>query len=194
MKYMLIFLSIVLFSFASDNTVDRLGIRGPLKFDKIKFELAWTDKPNDHYYIQEYLPKGEKAEDFTQMLTIHLFDLEITAQDAVAQKVKELNERKKTDEVCNYVVTESPDGKEFMVDFILGESKGDKMTIVEFNVYRYKQIDIGNNKKAMLVYAYTKRSYGNHITVFLKKLGDDRIEYLNNMISADMPSVTLAVK
>ena len=125
------------------------------------------------------------------MLTIHLFITDIKAKDAVAQKVKELNKRKKTDEVCNYVVTENPDGKEFIVDFILGESKGDKMTIVEFNIYRYKQIEIGNNKKAMLVYAYTKRSYGDNITTFFKTLGDDRTDYLNQMISVDMPSVAI---
>lgn len=196
MKTTLIALSTLLFSFTtiSDNPVDRLGVKGPLEFNKINFKLAWTDKPNDNYYIQEYLPDGEKPESFNQMLTIHLFDTDIKTKDAVGQKIKELTARKKTDAVCNYQVTESPDGKEFIVDFLLGESKDDKMTIVEFNVYRYKQIEVSKKKKALVVYAYSKRSYGDDITTFFKTLKDDRTNYLNQMISADIPTVTIESK
>jgi hypothetical protein len=196
MKTILIALSTLLFSFTTftDNPVDRLGVKGPLEFNKINFKLAWTDKPSDIYYIQEYLPDGEKLENFNQMLTIHLFDTDTKTKDAVGQKIKELTERKKTDAVCNYQVTESPDGKEFIVDFLLGESKDDKMTIVEFNVYRYKQIEISKKKKAIIVYAYSKRSYGDDITNFFKTLKTDRTNYLNQMISADIPNVTIEKK
>lgn len=65
------------------------------------------------------------------------------------------------------------------------------MAITEFNVYRYSQVDLGNNKKAILIYFYSKRSYGNEITEFLKKLSLERIKYLNEMISAKMPSVKI---
>ena len=84
MKTMLIVLSILLSSFTTitDKPIDRLGVKGPLEFNNINFKLAWTDKPNDIYYIQEYLPDGEKPERFNQMLTIHLFDTEIKIKDA----------------------------------------------------------------------------------------------------------------
>ena len=62
------------------------------------------------------------------------------------------------DAVCNYQVAESPDGKEFIVDFLLGEGKDDKMTIVEFNIYHYRQIELAENHKELAVYAYSKRS------------------------------------
>lgn len=193
MKKTLIALSALFFSFttASDNPVDGIGVKGPLEFGKTNFKLAWTDKPNDRYYIQEYLPDGEKLESFNQMLTIHLLDTDIKTEDAVGQKVRELTERKKTDAVCNYQVTESPDGKEFIIDFLLGESKNNQMIIVEFNVYRYKQIEIAKKRKAVIVYAFSKRSYGEGITAFFKTLKDDRTEYLNEMISADIPTVTI---
>lgn len=196
MKYTLIVLSLSFFSFTtpSDKVEDRLGVKGPLKFNNVNFNLVWSDKPSEKYYIQEYLPEGEKVESFNQMLTIHLFDTEIKIKDAVQQKIRELTKRKKTDPVCNYVVTESPDGMEFMVDFLLGESKGDEMTIVEFNVYRYKQVDLGANKKGILIYAYSERSYGEAITPFLKTLKDDRTEYLNQMISDELPVVTVGGK
>jgi hypothetical protein len=196
MKNVLIALSTLFLAFTTvtDNPIDKIGVKGPLEFSKTNFKLAWADKPNDKYYIQEYLPDGEKLESFNQMLTIHLFDTDIKTKDAVGQKVRELTERKKTDAVCNYQVTESPDGKEFIVDFLLGESKDNQMTIVEFNVYRYKQIEITKKKKAIIVYAFSKRSYGEDIAAFFKTLKADRTEYLNEMISADIPTVTIENK
>ena len=46
-------------------------------------------------------------------------------------------------------------------------------------------------KKAILVYAYSKRSYGDDITPFFKKLGEDRKTHLNQMISSSMPAIKL---
>ncbi|WP_162427081.1 hypothetical protein [Pontibacter pudoricolor] len=193
MKQLLLIVSIFFFSFTfvSNNSVERLSVKGPLKFNKTKFELAWTDKPSDIYYIQEYLPKGEKLASFNQMLTIHVLDTDIAAEEAVALKVQELKKRKQTDELCNYQVNESPDGKEFIVDFIVSENKNDKVTIAEFNVYRYKQIETGAGKKAILVYAYSNRSYGDAVIPFLKNLKTDRTNYMNEMIATELPAITL---
>ena len=192
-KFLLIILTAILMSFelSGPAPIDRIGVKGPLVFSKIVYDLSWADKPNDNYYIQEYLPKGEKTESFRHMLTIHLFTLNVTVEDAVNQKVKELEERKKTDITCNYQVSKSPDGKEFLVDFLLSESKNDEMTIIEFNIYRYKQVVLSNNKKAILVYAYTKRAYGDDITPFLKNLKPERTEMLNKMAVVGMPEVKL---
>ncbi len=194
MKNYLLVLTTILMSFTTFNNepIDRIGVAGPLTFNKTTFNLAWTDKPNDTYYIQEYLPQDEKVENFHQMLTLHLFDRDIKLKNAIKQKVQELENRKKTDPTCQYQVTESPDGKEFIVDFLLGESKGDKMTIMEFNLYRYKQVELNNKKKGILVYAYTKRAYGDDITPFLKNLRKDRGALLNVMIGSEIPTVKLS--
>ncbi|CAN5571249.1 hypothetical protein BH10BAC3_BH10BAC3_16800 [soil metagenome] len=193
MKNYALFFIVILCSFTpfTDNTVDRLGVKGPLVFGDTNFKLTWTDKPNDTYYIQEYLPAGDTLEKFKQLLTIHLYEKDITTQDAVKQKIQELVKRRLTDPICNYKVIESPDGKEFMVDFLLSESKNDLMEIVEFNIYHYKQVELGGNKKAILVYAYSKRSYGDEITPFLKHLKTERMEMLNTMIAAQVPVITL---
>ena len=179
------------FTTFNNEPVDRIGVIGPLTFNKTVFNLAWTDKPSDNYYIQEYLPVGEKVESFNQMLTLHLFDKDLKVSDAVKQKVKELKTRKKSDPNCHYEVTESPDGKEFIVDFLLGESKGDMMTIIEFNIYHYKQVDLSDMRKGILIYAYTKRAYGDYITPFLKNLRSERKDLLNVMIESEIPTVKL---
>ncbi|WP_333601007.1 hypothetical protein [Flavobacterium sp.] len=190
-KYLLVFCLALLSFTQSSEPVDRLGVKGPLTFGETSFGLSWSEHPNDFYYIQEYLPKGETSSTFTQMLTLHVFDKKITAEAAMRQKVKELELRKKTDPVCNYQVNVSPDGKEYIVDCLLSQSQGDKLTIVEFNAYRYTQIPLGANKTGILVYAYSKRSYGDAVTNFLKQLGDDRAAMLHTMMYAIVPPITI---
>lgn len=193
MKKYLLILGVAIMTLAnkSDSPVDRLNVAGPLNFNKTSFNLSWTDKPSDNYYIQEYLPSGEGVDTYNQMMTIHVFDVNISLDKAVEQKVKELETRKKTDQTCNYKVTESPDKKEKIVDFTLGESKGDKMTIFEFNVYHYEIVNISKKKKGLVVYAYTKRAYGDNITDLLTNLGSIRNTSLNEMISTKKPEVNI---
>ena len=192
MKYSILLITILLFSFTkSDNVVDRIGVNQSLKFNKTTFNLKWTDKPNDTYFIQEYLPKGEVVDSFTQMLTCHLFIANMSIKEAVKSKTNELDLRKKTDGVCNYVVTESPDGKEFIVDFLLGEYEGDLTRIVEFNVYKYKKVKLGKKGNGILVFAYSKRSYGDDITPFFGELRKERRKHLNEMIAFELPKVKI---
>lgn len=190
MKLTLIIATVLSFFGSIDNPVDRLGIKGPISFRNTPLELVWTDKPNNNYYVQEYIPKDEQIEKFNQMLTIHLFTNQITPELAVRQKVSWLIDRKKTDTICNYQISESPDGKEFILDFLVGESRDGKMTIAEFNVYRYKQILI-DGKSALLISAYSKRSYGDTISPFLTTLSTNRITYLNEMITFSLPSLKI---
>ena len=192
MKKCLLFFCLALLSFTnSTNPVDRIGVKEPLKFNESSFTLSWSEHPKDYYYVQEYLPQNETFEHFNQMLTLHVFDKDATAEAAMKQKVKELEVRKKTDKVCNYQVNESPDGKEFVVDFLLSQSIGDKLSVIEFNAYRYKKVSIGNNKTGILVYAYTKRSYGDDTASFIQKLGDDRSKMLVAMRTVVLPEILI---
>lgn len=171
---------------------DLLGIKGPLEFNATTFDLAWSDKPRDNYYIQEYLPSGEKPESFSQMMSVHLFLTDLTVDEMAAKKTGELEDRKKSDPLCNYSSFKSPDGKEIIVDFILSEDKEGKVPIIEFNAYRYKQTDTGNGSKGIIIYAYSKRSYGDDIDSFLKNLKADRIKYLDEMSKTTIPDVTIS--
>lgn len=176
---------------APDAVVDWIGVRGPVYFNSTAFTLAWSDKPRENYRIQEFLPAGDSVETFHQMMTIHVFITNLTPKEAAQQEAKELDDRKKTDPVCQYSIAASPDGSEAMVDFLLGVSRNDSMKTVEFNVYRYKQITVSENKKAVVVYAYSRRSYGDDITAFLHTLRETRREMLNQMIAAEIPAITL---
>lgn len=172
------------------DPTERLGVKGPLTVGKTEFNLVWTDKPNDKYYVQEYLPAGEKLDSFNEMLTLFVFDAEITLEEAVAQKVQELTLRKKTDATCNYQVNENKDKKEYVVDFIVSETKNNIVETIEFSAYRYKLVNVGN-RNALLVYAYSKRAYGSKGEPFLRSLKNDRLDYLRAVTSTELPAVTL---
>lgn len=189
MKTILFAITVIVSSFTKSNidVVDKLGVKGPLSFNKTAFNLSWVSNPNKNYYVQEYLPKNEKEEHFNQMLSIFLLVGNTKTEDAVKQKTDELTARKSTDPTCNFIVNKSADGKEFILDFVLGEND-----IEEFNIYRYKQIDVGSKEKAILMYAYSKRAYGKNITPFLQNLKTERTILLNEMAAAQMPSVTLS--
>jgi hypothetical protein len=168
---------------------DKLGVKGPIKYNNTLFHLSFADKSNGNYYVQEYLPAGDKVESFHNMMSIFLLVDTLSVRNAVKAKADELEKRKKEDPVCRYELNESPDGKEIMVDFVLAQAKGDKVAVVEFNIYRYKQIILADGKKALIIYAYSKRGYSDGITAFFDDLKENRIRYLNGMITADMPDI-----
>lgn len=193
MKKCLLILTVSLMGFTKNNDepVDRIGVKGPLTFNQTSFNLTWTQKSSDTYYIQEYLPKGETVDHFHQMMSIFLLAGDTQLKNAVQQKINELNNRKKIDATCNYMVTNNPDKTEYIVDFVLGKSKNNKTDIEEINIYRYKQVDLGENRKGILVYAYSKRAYGDDITPFFQNLSNDRINLINTMISSEIPTITI---
>jgi hypothetical protein len=193
MKKLLYLTTILLMSFSTiqNEPIERIGLKGPIEFNKTKFSLAWSEKPNANYYVQEYLPKNETVEKFNELITVNVFVMDVSVENGIQQKVNELTKRKETDKVCNFSVINSPDGKESILDCILSSEKNGELEIVEFIIYRYKQIELENHKKALLIYSYSKRSYGENITAFLKKLGTERADLLNVMISKELPNIKL---
>lgn len=182
-------LFLITFSTIKSQTTERIGLKGPINFNNTEFNLAWSQKPNASYYVQEYLPKKETLEKFNELITVNVFVLDVSVEQAIQQKTRELTKRKETDKVCNFSVINSPDGKESILDCLLSSEKNGELEIVEFIIYRYKQIELENHKKALLIYSYSKRSYGENITKFLKNLGNDREDLLNKMISKEMPEI-----
>ena len=193
MKKLFYLTTILLMSFSTiqNEPIERIGLKGPIEFNKTEFSLAWSQKPNANYYVQEYLPKNETVENFNQLITVNVFVMDVSVENAIQQKTKELTKRKETDDVCNFSVINSPDGKESILDCLLSSGKNGKVDVVEFIIYRYKQIELENHKKALLIYSYSKRSYGENITAFLKNLGAERTDLLNVMISKELPKIKI---
>lgn len=193
MKYLSLFclITFLLFSFKSDEEIQEyLGVSKTLNFDGKSFDLKWSSK-NGNYYIQEYLDKNESLNNYSEMISLFVLNESISVKDALAIKELELKEFKKTDPACNYAITYGPKSKGYMIDFLRSEYIADVTTKVEFNAYRYVQIKIGKNKKAVLVYAFSKRVSGKEITPFLKSLKEGRFVYIEKLFSVDLPKINL---
>ncbi len=188
MKLLLLALIAFILPTAEADITDYLNLDTPLKFNDTEYYLAWSDHPRDNYYVQEYLPKDEKLDKFNQMMHMNLFLVDLTVEQTVKSKIKELEVRKTHDGTCHYEVNKSPDGKEMIVDFTLGESKDGLMEIAEFNIYHYSKVEI-NGEEAVAILAYSKRAYGDDIIPFFKDLKKSRIKYLKAFIELDKPKI-----
>ncbi|MCM1110352.1 MAG: hypothetical protein NC336_04030 [Clostridium sp.] len=153
----------------TQSVTEYFNAGNPIEFCDTKFYLAWSDHPRDIYYVQEYLPKGETLDHFNQMFTVNVVFWDRTPAEAVQKKIAELEERKKTDPVINYMSFNNEEETEYILDFVVSDTKGEEIHTVEFNVYHYKQMTI-DGRKAMILEFYSARAYDDDITAFFQTL------------------------
>ncbi len=171
----------------AQKSKDELKAGESITYAGIPFYLGYSSHPVKDYYFQEYFPKGEKPDSYRQMFTVSLhYSKSLTPAQAVEAKAKELGERKKTDQCCNYAVMEN--NGEYMMDFLVSapdKDDPDALSVVEFDIHRYRQVEV-NGKKAIQLMFYSRRAYGDDIIPFLTKLKTERDNMLKDMIQADV--------
>jgi hypothetical protein len=172
------------------NVKDYFNIPG-LAFSKINYNLSWSAHPSDNYYKQEYLSANEKSETFTKMMMIEAVTGDISLPNAVKAKINELEQRKKTDPLANYQVIQNPATGEYILDFIMSQSAGGKTAVAEWNAYRYMQLINTAGKKGILLFAYSRRSYGDAVPGFLKALKTERLNDINVLSAYKMPAIKI---
>lgn len=185
---LLFFIATLSFFKAQDDVADILSIPGPIEFNDSEFLLAWSKQPSKTLFRQQYLPRDEQIENFTQLLDFSYFNKEIDIELAVRQKVESVQKREEKDKFAKVNVTESPDGKEFIVDYFISEEpeKGD--AYIEYNVYRFKKFETGTQKSFLILF-YATRLYGD-LKSSAKSLAKKRDLYLTNMIEYKIPPIT----
>jgi len=148
------------------------------------YNLTWSSHPDANYYKQEYLPSGEKSKSFKTMITIDVLIKDLPIEKVVKLKESELQERKKTDKACNYLITTNSQTGEYMIDFLMSSGN-----IMEWNVYRYKKIADSKGNPTVLLFALSKRAYGKDITPFLTDLKSTRIGLINLVWDYKLPTI-----
>jgi hypothetical protein len=153
---------------------------------------VWTSHPNEQYYKQEYLVKGESLEKFRKLVTVDVLVGDIDLKEVVSAKIAELKQLKESNPMINYQAFEK--NGEIMLDFLLSQATpdGKQLSILERNVYRYKNITDQNGKKALLLFAVSERAYGADIDRFLAGLKSKRMDLLNAVGGFKIPPVTIA--
>ena len=108
-------------SIHNNQATDYLGVPGPIKYDRVEYNLAWSASPEKNYFKQEYLPNGSQPDKFSQMILIEALITNYTLEDIIRVKLMELEKRKKDDPVVNYKLFNKPDKTDYLLDFIISE-------------------------------------------------------------------------
>lgn len=167
----------------AQNVEDVLDVK-TLNFQGVDYQLGWGAH-NSQQCIQEYFPKGQVPESYTDMFTISVFtniDSKVTPEIAAAAKEAELAARKeKTKDVWNWSVMTNEETNEACIDFVCCSGKDGKLDIVEFDVHRYRMIQV-DGKPALQLLFYSHRAYGDNITEMMNNLKDIRGKALLDIV------------
>ncbi|UJF30105.1 hypothetical protein L0B70_01545 [Kaistella sp. 97-N-M2] len=172
---------------AQENAVDLLSIPGPIDYDGTEFLLSWSKQPSKTLFRQQYMLRDERIEDFTQILDFSYFTKEIEMELAVRQKVESIQNREKNDKFAKVNVAESPDGKEYVIDYFISENPEKGEPYIEYDIYRFKPYDNGT-QKSFLIISYAKRVYGD-LKSAAKSLAKERDHALATMIEYKIPEI-----
>ncbi len=186
-----VFLTLATFGQTTKTVKDYLGLTKPILFDHVSYNLVWTNHPTDNYYKQEYLSQNDTLEKFKKLVTIDVLVGNINLKDIVASKLSELKKMKESNPVVNYQTFGK--GDEIMLDFLLSQNtpNGKYLSVVERNVYRYKNVIDKNGQKAVLLFAVSERAYGDDIDKFLANLKAHRLNLLNLVGAFNIPDIRI---
>lgn len=188
--FLALFFSSFSFSNAQETETSFLSFPNPIEYDGTEFYLSQWMQRSKTLFQEQYIPKDENLQNFTQVLDFAFFNKEIEIELAVRQKVESVQQREKKDKFAKVNVTESPDGKEFIVDYFISEApeKGD--SYIEYNIYRFKNMENGG-QKSFLIMSYAKRMYGD-LKSAAKALAKQRDHLMATMIEYKIPEIKVA--
>ena len=177
------------------NIVNYLGISGPVIINKSAFQLIWSSHPNPSLYKQEYLPIGDAFPNYQSMVTIDFVVSESTVDQAVAVKISELEQLKKTGHDVNFEVIGNKTTGEKIVDCLIGQKAiNGQESLIERDVYRFKLAKAKSGEQGILLFAVSIRKYGKDIKPFLLKLKTDKPVLVSEIAKFQIPELTILKK
>ncbi len=185
--FLLLFIGFLTLNNAQET--DLLSIPNPVEFDGTEFFLANAKQRSKTLFQQQYLPKDEDFENFTQVLDFSYFNKEIDIELAVRQQVEMVQQRQKEDKFAKVNVSESPDGKEFIVDYYISSPPEKSDSYLEYNIFRFKNIENGT-QKSFLILNYAKRIPGD-LKLASKVLTKQRDHLMTAMIEFKIPQLKI---
>ena len=177
------FISIMTFgTLKAQNVEDVLDVKS-FNFQGTDYHLGWGAH-NSQQCIQEYFPKGQVPESYTDMFTISVFtniDSRVTPEIAAAAKEAELAARKeKTKDVLGWDVMVNDDINEACIDFVCVAEKNNEVEVLEYDAHRYRMIQV-DGKPALQLLFYSKRAYREDVTKMKDNLKETRQKVLNDI-------------
>ena len=184
-KIFIIFI-MTIFTVTHAKTNNDLFTKNSLVFNGTTYNLKWSSHPKKYFFKQEYLPKNEKLDKYKTMIVIDFYEGDFKPQQLVDTLIQNLTKRKKTDSLCNFNVFTKD--KEYIVDFLLSESSGNYITLLERNVYRYKLInDVKSQRKGVLIFGVSERAYDSEVDVYFENLKQNKDKLIIDVGNYDFP-------
>lgn len=175
---------------AQETETSILSFPNPIEYDGTEFYIIQSKQRSKTLFQEQYIPKDENFRDFNQLIDFSFFNKEIETELAVRQKVESVQQREKKDKFAKVNVTESPDGKEFIVDYFISEAPENGDSYIEYNIYRFKNMENGG-QKSFLIMSYAKRMYGD-LKSAAKALAKQRDHLMTTMIEYKIPEIKVA--
>lgn len=175
---------------AQETETSILSFPNPIEYDGTEFYIIQSKQRSKTLFQEQYIPKDEDLRDFNQLIDFSFFNKEIETELAVRQKVESVQQREKKDKFAKVNVTESPDGKEFIVDYFISEAPENGDSYIEYNIYRFKNMENGG-QKSFLIMSYAKRMYGD-LKSAAKALAKQRDHLMATMIEYKIPEIKVA--
>lgn len=170
------------------EVIDRLNIPGPLTFNENEFLLALSKQNSATWAQQQYIMRDDVLSNYKELINISYFDKEIDMEMAIKQKVEFVDKRRSKDKYSFVNVTESPDGKEIIVDYLTTETPAEGEPYAEYNLDRFKNFNV-NGKKSFIIFSYSKRLEGD-LKYAAKSLSKERNKLMETAITTTIPPVT----
>ena len=185
-------MSINSFSQANKPATDYLTVPVPVSFDQKVFNLNWSSHPSANFYKQEYIPKGESANEYKTMLLLDVMTGGATVKAVVENKIAELKQMKLANPLVKYSVINNPATGEYLLDFVLtANAPNGTVNIAERNVYRYKSFADKAGQKGIVLFGVSTRAYGAGVAAFFASLKSNQNDFVKKVTAFKVPEITI---
>ncbi len=187
-------------SFAQYNkpAIDSIGVPGPLLFQNISYGLARSsytpDSTSYNTYKQEYIAAGDTLDTYKTMLILYIYTGNVNMDTLANAKVDELRELQLTNAAIEIHPFSNKKTGELMIDFLTTENSddGQYINMAERNVYRYEEVTAKSGQACVLLFAVSKRSYGDDVAKFMDGLKSKaRVDLIKAVGQFKIPEITI---
>lgn len=182
------FCCFTMMSFTVNTIIDFLSTGTELSLNNEKYDLAWSSHPNATYFKQEYLRKSDKLEKYEKMLMVEAIKTTLNPENVSQMKINELANIKKVNPIVNFKQAELSNQSDKIISFTISGGN-----ILEWNVYRYQQQQVGN-ENMIILYAYSYRNYAStkeDVTKFMDYVKNNENKMIETITKTNIPKVKI---
>lgn len=154
------------------------------------FTLSWSAHPSAEYYKEEFSINHEDAAVYTRLLLLELSLGRVTAEDARAGKIRELEARQAEDKLASFELPPNQVDNETLVSFMLSEGVG-KDKVVEWNCYRYSNYNTAEGAEGIYLFGLSRRGYGKDADAFVEDIKLNKQKYINDFVAVKKPVIAV---